>query len=492
MAQRSEGNVNRITWIAAGVATVVAVAGGTWVVASQVLRSPADLAAEAEPPEPSEVAVPVERTELVADVIVRATVEFAEPQAVSLAGSVDVDGEMIATRVPEEDEEVDEGDVLLEISGRPVFVIDGDVPAFRDLRPGSEGEDVEQLQSALDRLGYEVEVDGVFGSGTAGAIDAWYGDAGFAAAGPSEEELDQLDQAEERRTTAEDQLAQAEAQLAQAREGPSRSEELQARSQVSEAEDALDDLPDDASDADVRRAEEQLEIAIATYDELLETPDASVEQRAVETAQAERDEAQEALERVQARTGTWVPAGELVVIEDLPQRVDGVEVARGDAVSGEIATVSSADIDLWAEIPVDDVDLVAEGDAVLLRPDEGEELEGEVVELAEQPGTHDAAEDAHAARIEPLDDAEELLGTSVRVQIPVSGTDGEVLAVPLVAISAGADGTSRVEVVEGGEGEDPEERRIVDVEPGLSADGLVEVTPIDGELEEGDQVVVGS
>ena len=33
--------------------------------------------------------------------------------------------------------------------------------------------------------------------------------------------------------------------------------------------------------------------------------------------------------------------------------------------------------------------------------------------------------------------------------------------------------------------------RTVEVEPGRAAGGLVEVTPIDGELAEGDQVVVG-
>jgi multidrug efflux pump subunit AcrA (membrane-fusion protein) len=75
----------------------------------------------------------------------------------------------------------------------------------------------------------------------------------------------------------------------------------------------------------------------------------------------------------------------------------------------------------------------------------------------------------------------------VRITIPVESTDGEVLAVPIAALSATADGTSRVEVAEGEGGA----TRFVTVNPGLSAEGYVEVDPVDGNLGEGDRVVVG-
>lgn len=486
--------MSRTTWIGISLAALVAVSGTTWAVAAQVMRSPAELAAEAEPPEPSEVTVPVERTELVADVIVRSTVRFDEPFPVSLGGNLDVDGELIVTRIPEEGAEVDEGDVLLEVSGRPVFVLSGQIPMFRDLRPGSSGEDIEGLQAALDRLGYDVgSVDGVLGDTTQAAIDALYEDAGFAPPAPSTEEVERIEQAEERRANAEDQLAQAQAQLEQARAGPSRADRLQADARVNEARDALEALPDEASDADVRRAEEALEIARAARDELLAEPDTSAEERAVAAAAQERDEAQAQLDRLNAQTGTWFPAGEVVVVEELPQRIDAVAVGRGEPATGELLTISSSEIVLLTEIPAEDVDLVEVGDPVYLRPDGGEERPGQVVELADRPGTDHAGEDGYAARVEPEGDADELVGTSVRVRIPVSGTDGEVLAVPLVAVFAAADGTSQVEVVDdGADPDDPNARRTVTVEPGLTADGLVEVTPIDGDLAEGDQVVVGS
>ena len=70
--------------------------------------------------------------------------------------------------------------------------------------------------------------------------------------------------------------------------------------------------------------------------------------------------------------------------------------------------------------------------------------------------------------------------------IPVSSTGGEVLAVPAAALSATATGDTILQVEEEGA-----VLRTVTVEPGLAAGGLVEVTPIDGELAEGDWVVVG-
>jgi hypothetical protein len=57
--------------------------------------------------------------------------------------------------------------------------------------------------------------------------------------------------------------------------------------------------------------------------------------------------------------------------------------------------------------------------------------------------------------------------------------------VPLAALTAGPGGESRVEVQRNGE------MVLVEVEVGLTADGYAEVEPVDGELAEGDLVVVG-
>ena len=75
------------------------------------------------------------------------------------------------------------GDVPLTVSGRPVIVLPGNFPAFRDLRTGDAGPDVEQLQEALAGLqfgaGGEQGVHGVLDERTAQLVDDLYGDLGY-------------------------------------------------------------------------------------------------------------------------------------------------------------------------------------------------------------------------------------------------------------------------------------------------------------------------
>jgi hypothetical protein len=70
--------------------------------------------------------------------------------------------------------------------------------------------------------------------------------------------------------------------------------------------------------------------------------------------------------------------------------------------------------------------------------------------------------------------------------IPIESTKGAVTAVPVSAVSLAADGSSRVQVERNGKLE------YVVVEPGMVADGYVEVTPVNGELKPGQMVVVGT
>ena len=78
-----------------------------------------------------------------------------------------------------------------------------------------------------------------------------------------------------------------------------------------------------------------------------------------------------------------------------------------------------------------------------------------------------------------------LEGFSLRLTIPIKSTGAAVTVVPISALSLAADGTSRVQVEKNGALE------YIIVEPGLSADGYVEVTPVDGTLATGQLVVVG-
>lgn len=79
-----------------------------------------------------------------------------------------------------------------------------------------------------------------------------------------------------------------------------------------------------------------------------------------------------------------------------------------------------------------------------------------------------------------------LQGTNVRVSVPVSSTGGDVLSVPLAALTAGPGGESRVEVM----GEDGTSE-LVQVSTGLAAGGYVEITGSERALQAGDLVVIG-
>ena len=74
---------------------------------------------------------------------------------------------------------------------------------------------------------------------------------------------------------------------------------------------------------------------------------------------------------------------------------------------------------------------------------------------------------------------------SLRLTIPISSTQGAVTVVPISALSRAADGTSRVQIENNGALE------FHVVEPGLTADGFVEVKSADAALAVGELVVVG-
>jgi hypothetical protein len=76
-------------------------------------------------------------------------------------------------------------------------------------------------------------------------------------------------------------------------------------------------------------------------------------------------------------------------------------------------------------------------------------------------------------------------GLDVRLTITSAQTSGEVLVVPLSAVSAAADGKTTVTVVE----RSGKQTR-VEVRAGVSGDGFVEVEAVAGDLQPGDQVVV--
>lgn len=174
-------------------------------------------------------------------------------------------------------------------------------------------------------------------------------------------------------------------------------------------------------------------------------------------------------------------------------------------VSGSpIMTVSGATLQIVGNLDKADADLIAEGTEVVITLPDGSEAPGTVQSVGpmrereqDEPGFGgggggSADPNRREVVVVPGELTEDqrwmLQGSNVRIKIPVSSTEGEVMAVPIAALSAGPGGESRVEVLDEG----ARETRLVTVETGLAAGGFVEIRPVDGDLKVGDLVVVGT
>ncbi len=231
--------VRRRQWLLVGVVGVAVLAGVVGFVAGRQISSPADVAAGVEAPEASLITVPVELRELASTVVSRGDVRLEGSVDVEIDSSVagEAGGVAVVTGLTVgEGEVVDEGDVLIEVAERPVFALVGELPMFRNLGPGSQGDDVTQLQEALVRLGFDVLVDGTYSESTERAIEQLYLEAGYRALGLSDVEQAELDAARETLAAAESQVVSAQSALSSLSKPPPRSTVLGADASRDDAE----------------------------------------------------------------------------------------------------------------------------------------------------------------------------------------------------------------------------------------------------------------
>jgi hypothetical protein len=221
---------------------------------------------------------------------------------------------------------------------------------------------------------------------------------------------------------------------------------------------------------------------------ILTTPgDTSLQRLVAQAAGREARETAADVRRLARKIGIYVPADEVLFFPTLPLRVDSVRVRRGDAVSGRVMTVSNTRLAVDSSLSINDAKLVKRGALVKIEePDLGIKTTGRVTQVAQAPGTHKVDPSRVYLQVTPGTAPSQLVGASVKLTISVKSTEKAVLVVPVTALSVGADGTSRVQVQHSSG-----RTEYVTVEPGLAAQGLVEVRPVNGNLDAGDLVIVG-
>lgn len=417
--------------------------------ASLFVKSPAQQAADAAPPDPTVLTAPVERRILENSVGVRGTV--VATASVDIRPAVGGDDRGVVTAINKSTgAEVAEGDVLAQISGRPILVLGGAVPAYRDLLPSAEGADVQQFESALNRLGLLADdnVDDFFGTGTQEAVGKLYAERGFSP-----------------RTTADLNIGEA-------------TERRAVESQVRAAERAFDEAKaaaDAAGPTDTRAS------------------------LALRFAEEDLTAARDAEDAFSASTGVFMPFSEIAYVSTFPARVASVEGVVGASVSeltGPLLVLQTGGLVIEAIVPPGSEAQIRSGLPVKVIDDVNRaEAAATVVELGEftqavQSGAEDAAvaPEGYPLQVGPIEPlAGEWLGRDVRIVIVVDETAQPALVVPLAALSSLPDGSSYVTVRRSN---DTEVR--VPVEVGLVTTGEAAVEPIDVDaLIAGDMVIVG-
>lgn len=502
---------------------IAALAG--WVAGSRI-ESPADAAARTAPPTPSPILVPVEERVLSSNVVTRGTARFGLPQPVSISPSALKPNAGLITTLPLRNTQFGEGDLLLSASGRPVFVLQGDTPAYRDLVPGISGDDVRQLEEGIARLGFAPgPVDGTFDQRTSAAVARWYRSTGWEPFGPTLEQLTQVRALEQSLGEAEKQKLASAAELdarisdqqrllgSPDQSTPRAVDMERARANYAEkaaeaevaakiAERALIALdprqPETAraaaearlelARAAARDAELQAGLAIqaAERDAKLATGQRGVAEMNARLAAEFAERLAGDLRKAKAKLGIQVPVDEIIFVPALPVRVEEVTAVVGDPARGPVMSVTDNQLSIDSSLALDVAPLVKPGMPVTIdEPALGIKASGVVKWVADTPGTRgvDGYHIYFEVRVDETTAPIERF--SLRLTIPIKSTDGAVTVVPISALSLAADGTSRVRYQHNG----ALEYRVV--EPGLTADGFVQVTSVDGDFTPGQLVVVG-
>lgn len=434
------------------------------------VKSPAQQAVDQAAPAATVMTVAIEKKVLKSTVVLRGTVTAASSvdvvAAVTAAGSAPV-----ITALPKAvGAAVNAGDVVAQISGRPIIALPGSTPAYRDLKPGSTGSDVVQLQRALSALNYlpRSADDGIFASATKRALVALFKDKGFEA------------------TTTSD---------------------------VNTGESAAVE----AAQLSVKQSQRKLDTDTLTMSWTSDPTQSALLEQQLAFDREDVAASQAALKNLAATTGAQLPMAEVVFVPSLPATVGSISSAVGAAVSsanGTIMTLNEGSLAVSAVVPAGSQAGIATAQSVVIADDVnqrdatgtltslgtftsgvGSTANGSSTQTGAATQTGTAAQAGAASQqagypitvtpSTPLDSS--WLARNVRITIAMKTTSDAVLVAPVAAIRSTANSTTYV-IVRDAKGTQSK----VTVTTGVIAGGEIEVVPVNvADLFVGCLLVVG-
>ncbi|MFI8261443.1 peptidoglycan-binding protein [Streptomyces sp. NPDC085665] len=157
-------------WLLGSLAVVLAVSGGGYAVTAAQPRSDADGTKDRRADGMPQATAPVTRGDLGSGLTVEGTLGYAQERKLAAGGPG------VLTWAAGAGTAIERDGKLYEVNGKPVRLMYGSTPVYRQMKTGDKGEDVKQLKRNLQALGYGTGLDpedGTFTAGTATAVKRW-------------------------------------------------------------------------------------------------------------------------------------------------------------------------------------------------------------------------------------------------------------------------------------------------------------------------------
>lgn len=408
------------------------------------------------------------------------------------------------TWLPDTGKVVEPNGILYRVDGSPVILMDGRVPAYRPLSSSvSDGADVEQLERDLRALGYDdggaIDVDDSWDSGTTAAVLRWQEDHGFDETGSIE--LGRIVfQPGPRRVSKVDATLGADGSSS----GGQSDSSSGSNSSSSSSNGSTDGASTTTGAGRTQFASYTPSAMTAqTTTPQTTTPDTTAEEEAAKRKAAEEKAKREAAKRRAAEKEVAKLKAEQKRAAQQQQSAPqggggGAATASGAASSGGSgsssgsasgssgATASSPIMTTTSTTPVVTVNLdttkqslARQGARVTVDLPSGDTADGKIEsvgKVATSSSSDGESNDQSSSATATIDVTVRLAKRAKALdQAPVTvnfeqSRRRDVLAIPVTALLARAGGKFAVEVRDG------DGRRLVPVEPGLYADGYVEIT----------------